>query len=264
VLNDWMTFLSRGTVRTSTGVSDSHYAFSDTGGYARTWAHVRSDDLSTFEPRDFAEAIRTNRAFVSNGPILNFTAQKLDAANQPVGPVVEMGQTVSVAAGEKLELTVDVQGLEWMEINRIEIYSHAPGREALAGASNGDWPEGRILQKKDIDPAAVPAEAVAGSNLRRVHLTEKFIVTPTADTWFVGMARGTTGRSMRPLHDSLPTAWSNAILVDADGSGKYDDFPLKPGQPLTAVKPTVQQSPKVPTGREFVQALKNILDHSHQ
>lgn len=264
VLNDWMTFLSRGTVRTSTGVSDSHYAYSDTGGYARTWARVRSDDLSTFEPSEFAESIRTNRAFVSNGPIIAFTAQKLDGANQPVGPKVEMGQTLSVAAGDKIELTVDVQGLEWMEINRIEIYSHAMGREALAGASNSEWPEGRILQKKDLDPLMTPLEAVPGTTLRRVHLTEKFIVTASADTWFVGMARGTTGRTMRPLHGSRPAAWSNAILIDADGSGKYDDFPLKPGQPLTAVKAPVQHTPKVPTAREFVTAIKAIIDHSHE
>ncbi len=259
ILNDWMTFLSRGTVRTSSGVSDSHKLYKDTGGYARTWAKVGTDSAAQFSPAGFAEAMRTQRAFVGNGPIINFTAQKLDANLMPVGPVVEMGQTLSVAANERIELTVDVQGVEWMQINRVEIYSHARGREAVNGVENGEWPDGRILQKHDLDPATLALEAVPGTTLRRVHLVEKFVVQPTADTWFVGMARGTTGRNMRPLHDSRPAAWSNAILIDADGSGKYDDFPLKPGQPLKAVAP-VAQPRKVPTEREFAEAIRKLLE----
>ncbi|MFZ5446711.1 MAG: CehA/McbA family metallohydrolase [Myxococcota bacterium] len=265
ILNDWMTFLSRGTVRTTTGVSDTHHELSDNGGYARTWAKVGTDSPAAFKPADFAEAIRTQRAFVSNGPILSFTAQKLDGSGMPVGPKVEMGQTLSISPGDSVELIVDVQGLEWMQLNRVELYSHAPGREALNGATNGEWPEGRILQKRDLDPLMLPVEAVPGSaSLRRMHVTERFVVQPTADTWFVGMARSTSGRTMRPLHDARPAAWSNAILIDADGSGKYDDFPLKPGQPLTAVpKAEPLRAPRVPTEREFVEGLKKFLEHDH-
>ena len=263
VLNDWMTFLSRGTVRTSSGVSDTHKADSDQAGYARTWAKVGTDSPRDFQPAAFAEAIRTQRAFVSNGPIISFTAQKLDGALMPVGPKVEMGQTLSVSAGDSIELTVDVQGLEWMQINRVEIYSHAPGREAVNGVGNDTWPEGRILQKHDLDVLNPTLEPVPGTSLRRLHLTEKFVVRATADTWFVGMARGTNGRSMRPLHDSRPTAWSNAILIDADGSGKYDDFPLKPGQPLKVARPSEPAPYIVPTERQLAEAIKKLLEHKH-
>ena len=263
ILNDWMTFLSRGTVRTSSGVSDSHKAYSDNGGYARTWVKMANDSVSQFQPLMFAEGLRTQRAFASNGPIINFTAQKLDANMMPVGPVLEMGQTISVAANDRVQLTVDVQGLEWMELNRVEIYSHAPGREAVNGATNDSWPEGRILQKHDIDFINVPLEAVPGTTLRRVHLVEKFVVQPAADTWFVAMARGTSGRNMRPLHDSRPAAWSSAILVDADGSGAYDDFPLKPGQPLKVARPQVVEPVKVPTEREFAEAIRKLIEHKH-
>jgi hypothetical protein len=256
-----MTFLSRGTVRTSSGVSDTHKLFNDNGGYARTFAKVGTDSAAQFQPSVFTEAIRKQHAFVSNGPIISFTAQKLDANMMPVGPVVGIGDTLSVTSGDRVELTVDVQGLEWMAINRVEIYSHAPGRESVDGTGNDMWPEGRILQKKDLDPLALPVEAVPGAaSLRRVHIVEKFVVQPTADTWFVGMARGTSGRSMRPLHDSRPVAWSNAILIDADGSGAYDDFPLKPGQPLTAVKPAVKKPYIVPTERQFTEAIRKLLE----
>ena len=261
VLNDWMTFLSRGTVRTSSGVSDTHKLFNDTGGYARTYAKVGTDSPMEFQPSAFAEAIRKQHAYVSNGPIISFTAQKLDANMMPVGPVVGMGDTLSVAANDRVRLTVDVQGLEWMVINRVELYSHAPGRESVNGAANEDWPEGRILQKKDLDPLMLPVEAVPGSaNLRRLHIVETFVVQPTADTWFVGMARSTGGRNMTPLHDSRPAAWSNAILIDADGSGAYDDFPLKAGQPLTVARPAVKTAPIVPTARQFSEAIRKLLE----
>lgn len=264
ILNDWMTFLSRGTVRVSSGVSDTHKALRDNGGYARTWAKVGTDSPTAFQPMAFAEAMRTQRAYAGNGPLISFTAQKLDANMLPVGPVVEMGQTLSVAANDRVELTVDVQGLEWMQINRVELYSHAPGREALAGASNGEWPEGRILQKKDLDLLTPPLEAVPGTTLRRLHIVEKFVVQPTADTWFVGMARGTSGRTMAPLHDSRPIAWTSAILIDADGSGAYDDFPLKPGQPLTVARPQPVPLKRIVTERDLAEAIRKVLADEHE
>ena len=66
---------------------------------------------------------------------------------------------------------------------------------------------------------------------------------------------------MSPLHDSRPVAWSNAILIDADGSGAYDDFPLKPGQPLRAVLPEPALKPV--TERSFAEAIKKLLEHKH-
>lgn len=263
ILNDWMTFMSRGVVRVSSGVSDTHKPFSDNGGYARTYAAVMNDTPMTFNPQEYADAIRAKRAYASNAPLMKFTAQKL-VMGAPVGPKVGMGETLSITAGDTVEFSVDVQGLEWMAINRVELYSHAPGREAVNGAENSEWPEGRILQKVDLDPMMTPVEAVPGTPYRRVHITQTFTVTPTADTWFVAMARGTTGRSMRPLHDSRPAAWTSAILIDADGSGAYDDFPLKPGQPLSVRPPPEAPRPRVvPTAQQLNEIIVKLLEHKH-
>ncbi|MBL8952937.1 MAG: CehA/McbA family metallohydrolase [Myxococcaceae bacterium] len=258
VMNDWMTFLSRGTVTTSSGVSDTHDAQSATGGYARTYTFMNGDTPAQFTSAKFADAIRSNQAFASNGPFLRFTAKKVSG-----GDSVGIGGTLSVASGEAIELTVDVTGLEWMQIDRVEIYSHAAGREAFDGESNGAWPEGRILQKHDITNPTI--EAVPGSMaLRRVPLTEKFMVSATADTWFVAMARGTTGRTLWPLHGGRAQAWTNAILVDADGSGRYDDFPLKAGQMLRAPKPKVAKPTVVPTVEQGEAAIRKLLSHKHE
>lgn len=260
VLNDWMTFLSRGTVRTASGVSDTHKPFSDSPGYCRTYAKVAGDTADTFQPGQFAEAVRTQQIFVTNGPYLQVTARKLDQAMQPVGNPVGIGGTLSVAANDPIELTVDVQGPEWMSIDTIEVFAHTTGREALNGDQNGSWPDARALERKTL-PAMAPVEPVPGSSLRRMHLTEKLVVRTMKDNWLVVMVRGTS-RSMKPLHGDLPVAYSNAILVDADGSGRYDDFPLKPGQPLS-VPPRPAPSKRVPTVGEFGAAIRKLIEHRH-
>lgn len=266
VLNDWMTFLSRGTVRTTSGVSDTHKSYKDEGGYARTYAQVPNDAITQFLPAQFADAIRTQRAFVTNGPVLAFSAQKLDGQGNPVGSPVGIGETLSITPGQTVEFTLDVQGLEWMPLDRVELYSHAPGRESVNGESNVDWPDGRIFAKVDLDPTMLPLEAVPGAqNLRRVHVVQKFTATPMADTWFAGMARAINGRNLQPLHGSRPWAWTNAILIDADGSGKYDDFPLKAGQPLTVQPPERgPRQPIVPTERQMLEAISKIINHAHE
>jgi hypothetical protein len=258
LLNDWMTFLSRGTVRTASGVSDTHDAQSATGGYARTYAKLGVDLPHDFSPTKFADAIRAHEAFVTNGPFIRFSAKRVGG-----GAEVDIGGTLSVTAGEAVELTVDVTALDWMTIDRVEIYSHAAGREAFDGVGNSEWPESRILDKHDITNPTI--EAVPGSApLRRLHLTEKFMVTPMKDTWFVAMARSTSGRSLWPLHGARAHATTNAILIDADGSGKYDDFPLVAGQALSAPRPRAPRQAIVPTAAQAEKAIRALLNHSHE
>jgi hypothetical protein len=78
------------------------------------------------------------------------------------------------------------------------------------------------------------------------------------------MARGTGGANMRPLHGGRPFAWTSAILIDADGSGKYDDFPLKAGQPLRYAPPAAGPKPRVvPTARQGSEIIVKLLEHKH-
>lgn len=266
VLNDWMTFLSRGTVRTSSGVSDTHDSVGGGNGYARTYGQVGAETPAAFTPAAYAAAMKEHRAFVSNGPFLRVAARRLDAAGQPVGAPVEIGGTISVGAGESLELSVDVQAAEAVDFDRVELYSHAPGREAQDGESNGTWPDGRILEVHAIAPGALPLEPVPGLNglsLRRVHLTDRFVVKPARDTWYVVMVRGVATRGLWPLHGARAQAWTNAILVDADGSGAYDDFPLKPGQPLSAPPRRAVPPVRVPSAGELQRAIAGMLSHRH-
>ena len=78
------------------------------------------------------------------------------------------------------------------------------------------------------------------------------------------MVRGTTGRSMWPLHGARPQAYSNAILIDADGSGAYDDFPLGVRQGLSAPRRQQVRERRAPTAAELEQAIRALLDHRHE
>jgi hypothetical protein len=250
VMNDWMTFLSRGAVKTGTAVSDTHNTRTDVGGYGRTWVRLGVDAPAQFSSSAFAAAIKARKAIGGNGPFLKVTAQAVTSGGAPLRSTVETGDTLRVdpGAGEQLELTIDVQAPEWMTFDTIEVYTHATGREALNGESNSNWPASRIHKSVAVDPLAMPVEAVPGLNgftARRIHLTQKITVTPTADTWYVVFVRG-VGGSVAPLYPlawhgvscdnstgrcaprlSKAMAYSNPIFVDADNSGAYDDFPLK-------------------------------------
>ena len=193
---------------------------------------------------------------------------------------MQIGDTLSIdpVAGDTVELTVDVQAPEWMTFDAVEIYTHTTGREAVNGVGNSTWPDNRILQKKTYDPTMFALEALP-TGFRRIHVTEKFTVTPTADTWFVAMVRGgTASRTLFPMAwgavkcvsgvctegDARPWGFTNPVFIDADKSGAYDDFPLKVTQPLSlppAPKPTPAR--RVPTMAEVDAALRAMLSHDH-
>lgn len=277
LMNDWMTYLSRGRVKGGTAVSDSHYVNRYTGGYGRTWVK-----LGAFSPTAFGDALRAHHAIGGNGPFIRLTAQKTDAAGVASGPVVEVGDTLSVsaAAGEKVELTVDVQAPEWMVFDTIEVFTHATGREALNGVSNGDWPPGRVHVTRAVpSPVLEPVPMQNGLNVRRIHVVEKISVTPAADTWYVVFVRGSTAtRALFPLvidgvgcnssgacttGARYPWSFTNAVLVDADGSGKYDDFPLK-GQALSAPLPRAAPPYRVPSAAEVLALIRRLEAHDHE
>ncbi|MFT3708416.1 MAG: CehA/McbA family metallohydrolase [Archangium sp.] len=283
VINDWMTFMSRGWLKVATGVSDTHYTYNVVGGYGRTWVKLGVDSPAQFTPEAFTTAMKARKASFSSGPFITMTAQKLDSGGMPTGPVFDVGDTVSLAAGQSMRLTVDVQAPEWMQFDSIEVHTHVDGREALNGEANSTLKPAQAALKKTYDPTMLPLEPVPGLNgfnARRVHLTETFDVTASADTWFVAMARASSAsRTLAPMAwDDVncsggictPTgsrgwAITNAILVDADGSGAYDDFPLKPTQPLMATPAVVERGPRrVPSADEFAAWLRKLKHHGRE
>lgn len=239
VMNDWMTFMSRGLTKVGTAGSDTHDTWLTAGGYGRTWVQLGVDTPSAFTPAALTSALKQRRATLSNGPFVTMTAKRSD------GTIFQLGDTVSVAAGQQLEFTVDVQAPEWMQFDSIELHTHADGRTASNGEANSTFVPADATLRKTFDPTMLPLEAVPGMNglnVRKVHVRETFTVTATRDTWFIAMVRASSAcRPLTPLvwlgvsctaanctpEEVRAHAVTNAIFVDADGSGAYDDFPLK-------------------------------------
>ncbi|MCA3015045.1 MAG: CehA/McbA family metallohydrolase, partial [Myxococcaceae bacterium] len=275
VANDWMTFLSRGWVKTATAVSDTHARHAETGGAGRTWVFLGSDaSVARFTQGALTAALKQGKAVGSSGPFVTMVARRADGQ----GPTASVGETLSVPPNTPIELVVDVQAPEWMQFDALELYTHAPGREAAPGRANGDWPEARTLQRRTYPVGTLPLEAVPGLNgfpARRVRVREAFTVPVTADTWFVAMVRsGSATRVLAPVvwaevrcrngvctaADARAQAFTNPVFIDADGSGRYDTFPSRPGQPLTPA-PRPRRVRGELTRDDLEAVLRSVLKH---
>lgn len=237
--NDWLTFLSRGWLGAATASSDTHHLHRTTAGLARTWVFLGTNPLTA---EHLTTAIKQRRVTGSSGPFITLSARRADGT----GPTAAIGDTLSVPANTAVELVVDLQAPEWIQFDAIELLTHTEGRDARAGMQNAEWPMSRVLERRALPVGSLPVEAVPGLNgfaARRVHAIERFQITPATDTWFVVMVR--SGSAVRPLSplvwndvtcandlcratDDRAEAFTNAVLIDADGSGQYDRFPLTP------------------------------------
>ena len=110
-------------------------------------------------------------------------------------------------------------------------------------------------------------------------MTETFLVTPTADTWYVAMVRAGSGsHALFPLawdgvscsggvcqaRQVQPEALTNPVFIDADGSGAYDRFPLAQGLVSPKPSPKPRDVPRrVPTLDEVRGMLRKIVTHGH-
>jgi hypothetical protein len=279
LLNDWMTFISRGAVKTATAVSDSHYTLMYGAGDSRTFIQTGYESPTQFDTGTFTQALKAHHAFGTNGPFVRVQAQRLDASGAPVGTSVGIGDTVSVNpdAGETLNLNVDVEAAEWVNFDTIEVYSFAPGRESTNGVENDTWPS--ALATQNLSLATLPIEAVPGSGsqtFRRIHVNTNFVVSPTADTWYAVMVRGSSAaNTLFPMvmhgvscsgalctpQTSQAFAFTNPIYVDGDGDGTYDHFPL-PSAPPPAPAPRHPPKRDIRTLRQRVDdMLRDIRAH---
>jgi hypothetical protein len=266
LLNDWMTFLSRGSVKTATAVSDSHYTLTYSAGHSRTYVDMGGFNQPwQFDPSRFATSMRAHRAIGTNGPFVQLTGTRVDAQGNPLGPTVAIGDTISInpKAGEQLLLNVDIQSAEWIDFDTIELYTYAPGRESYNGVENDTWPANRILATQTLNLQSLPIETVPGPNgttFRRIHVNTSFIVQPQFDTWYMVIVRGSNAtHTLFPIvirgvscdstsgvctpGTSHAYAFTNPIFVDGDGDGAYDHYPLngtsgpKPPPPLPPMPP---------------------------
>jgi hypothetical protein len=136
-----------------------------------------------------------------------------------------------------------------------------------------------MLTQQQLQLGTLPIEAVPGpgsQTFRRIHVNTNFVVSPTADTWYMVMVRGSAAaNSLFPMvlhgasctgavctaNSSQAFAFTNPIYVDGDGDGLYDHFPFQPG-PRPPPPPAPPPAPRRPlTHADLQRIMTDLRDH---
>jgi hypothetical protein len=205
-VNDWLNLLARGFFYPAVAGSDAHRIDTEEPGYSRTYAYVTERDVQHLDIAAVVESLRRGRSFVTNGPIVELTA---NGRHLP-------GDTVSAVEGE-VDVHIDVRAAPWISVDEV-----------------------RVMVNRQI-ARTLPVDAAPGSVQRlrrdvRLELADDaFIVvevTGRGSLYPVVQERSRTGQ----LVDAVtPYALTNPVFVDADGNGQFDAplprviSPLPPG-----------------------------------
>lgn len=128
VIDAWMTTIDQGLSATATGNTDTHRLSKTPPGWPRTYLRVPSDDPATVTDAMITSALRAGDAMVTSGAFVRATIMGRRS-----------GQLVT-NAGPQVVVTVDVQGPEFVPLDRVEVYANhvmVAARDVTEPAQNG-------------------------------------------------------------------------------------------------------------------------------
>lgn len=197
LFHDWLTQLNRGLELTAVGTSDSHEVSRKIVGQGRSYVAVDDSDPGAIDVDAAVESFVRGRVRVSLGLLTELT----------VDGQAQSGDRVS-ATGEAIDVAIRVQGPEWTQADRVELYAN-----------------GRRIRSKKITEEQ--GRAAGEKALVRWKLDR-----PAHDVHLVALARGpgVTGLHWpiaKPYQPSSPE-WnpyvfgcSGAVRIDADGDNQW-------------------------------------------
>ncbi len=215
-VDDWFNTLNLGYQYVAVGTGDSHSSFDEAGQF-RTMIFTGEDDTQKLTEERIVDSLRTRRAVVTNGPMLDMYV------DDPIKGV--MGKT-TIASGSSVKLTYTLSAASWVGVKRVVIYRNGVIAKTL------DLDESRDLSKLPIrDTVELPlATDGAGSPI---------------DSWFVIEAFGS--RSLFPAvrtQEIRPVLLTDAVasLAGPLGLGSNEFGALKPAE-VFAVYPYALTNP---------------------
>ncbi|MFW6087117.1 MAG: CehA/McbA family metallohydrolase [Myxococcota bacterium] len=215
----WLTLIGRGHTPTGTAVTDTHTRYGKTlGATPRTYVFVDEgrDSVPEFDTAHFVGAVNGRRAIGTNGPLVRVEATNDVGASAGVGEVLETG-------GQPVTLQVTLQMPEWVTVDRVDMLMSSEDVITAPGEYDTDPippTESRVVELLETD-----LEEVASGH-RRYRKTLDFEVDTAEDAYVVFIVRGSEDMApVVPGTDVLPFAFTNPVLLDADGGG-YDHPPL--------------------------------------
>ncbi|RMG19077.1 MAG: hypothetical protein D6729_06085, partial [Deltaproteobacteria bacterium] len=261
--NDWLALLQRGVTRTATAVTDTHRAYSGDMGSPYTYVRVGAgeDTPATFKVEDFVHALNQGFASGTTGPFVTVTAT---SGGQSAG----IGGVLSPASpGASVEITVQIQIPDWLTIDTIDLYANTTGLEAKPYEQMNDLPAPSQTLSVDLSQeATVPGAGIADANTpyRRWVITRTFTVTPTEDTWYVVLVRGSEASGFPALLEPAPAlTFTNPVFVDADGGGYQAPQAFEAGARRIwhRARPRWEIEHRRPTQAEMIDRLRRLVHH---
>jgi hypothetical protein len=253
LLNDFFAFLNIGLIKTGVAVSDTHHWYSAQAGVPRTFVYVGegNDTPEKVDVEAFTRAIQKGLAIGTSGPFLRASLKDAQGKEYRYGEL----------APSPVELSIVVEMPDWMGVDTLEIFSNTPGTASRNGVSVKSWP----TPKKRIRLAE--GDFVRDGKRKRYSHREPLndlLNDPGKDAWFVIIVRDDrdygADYSIYPVGDQRPLAFTNALLADMDGNGKFDP-------PGASLAPGFQGSPEMkPSRREILlteEELRDILREIH-
>jgi hypothetical protein len=234
-VEDWFTMLNRGARWTAVGNSDSHRGLGHEPGYPRTfvWVGQGKDQPGRFDTKDFVAGMKSQRAFFTNGPVIDF-----EIDGQPIGSVV-------TDTDGTVEMTIRVQSADWVDIDTIRVWSNGAMVAEIAVPSGEDDDFTTTTSTVINADAWFVIEAVGDNSLFPVVPPLEFEpLSPAAVIGALSAGLDLSGLdpygNLRPNRTFVvtPIAFTNPIWVDRDGNGMFDPS-------LPAIPANFQATPKI-------------------
>lgn len=245
--DDWMRWLDKGLNVTITGASDSHGNEREPG-VPRTWVRQEAE-AGAIDVGAAARAVKGGQALASYGPFVTIAA----AGKGP-------GEVATVS-GQTFELDIDVRTASWFGVDRIEVYVGGLLEEVIE-LDHGPEVVQDFAGKVTLPvPAQDSFVSVIALGTREDNLMRKVVFdVPFGELQLPRVASLAFGSipafallftptpAVPDFFPVFPMAATNAVLLDADGDGKWQpEGPL----PMFCARPcTEDNAAQVCVGRE--------------
>jgi len=218
-LRDWYMLLNTGHRFTATGNSDAHRLGYQEAGYPRNFVLVgKTLDTPSGLPKNAVEdAIRKHRVVVSSGPYITLT-RAMDPKSPKVRPDSVVGAQLKATPGQPTVLELTVQAACWVPVDTVEVVAN-----------------GKTLMKIDLGRKvgrATPMGPGKPARCNAIRLRKTLKLTPKRDTWYVVVARSTTGLKVLRNKATSVFGFTNPVWIDADGDGRFTPPGVPPTPPL--------------------------------
>jgi hypothetical protein len=211
VRRDWFALMNHGHFLTGTGNSDSHALLVGQVGVPINLVQVGEPGPEGLEAA-FLDGVRQGRVLVSTGPVVRLT---VTAGGQQAGP----GELLSAPAATA---HITVRAAPWVPVNQVRLVVDGEVVQLDKVVDAPRQPDGSLLLHRSWP---LPAAA-----------HDSWVLAEAG--WPVGVKRRQAprvpGLYAKIAHGAAPIGFTNPVILDRDGNGRFDPAPVAVEEPAPA------------------------------